>query len=156
MPSLPSSALPIATRFGPSDAAGMSMFVVYTILMRRSPSLLTPLPQFAVMAAGASLALLPFTVAEIARDSLPTVGLGTLPWLVALVLGTGIGAFLGYNTSLKRNGPVLTSASLTLTPVFAATLATLLIGEQLAWYHGLAVLLVVCGLGLINRDQSRR
>ena len=74
-------------------------------------------------------------------------------WLAAVVLATGIGAFLGYNISLKRNGPVLTSASLTLTPVYAAGLAMLLIGEQLAWYHGAALTLVVTGLLLVNRGQ---
>ena len=77
-------------------------------------------------------------------------------WIAVVVLATGIGAFLGYNISLKRNGPVLTSASLTLTPAFAAGQAMLLIGEQLAWYHAAAIALVVAGLLLINRDQARR
>ena len=36
----------------------------------------------------------------------------TLVWLAVVVLATGIGAFFGYNVSLVRNGPVLTSASL--------------------------------------------
>lgn len=145
--------------FTPGDlwaGTGMLMFVLYTVLMRRTSALLTPMPQFAVMAAGASLALLPFAAAEVTRAGMPAFDAATLPWMVALVLGTGIGAFLGYNTSLKRNGPVLTSASLTLTPVFAAAQATVLIGEQLAWYHAVAVAMVVAGLGLINRDQARR
>ena len=77
-----------------------------------------------------------------------------LPWLAMVVLATGIGAFLGYNIALARNGPVLTSASLTLTPAFAAGLAMLLIGEQLAWYHAAAIALVVAGLLLINRDSA--
>ena len=79
-----------------------------------------------------------------------------LPWLATVVLATGIGAFLGYNVALERNGPVLTSASLTLTPAFAAGQAMLLIGEQLAWYHGAAIALVVMGLLLISRGQARR
>jgi drug/metabolite transporter (DMT)-like permease len=69
---------------------------------------------------------------------------------------TGIGAFLGYNASLRRNGPLLTTASLTLTPVFAAALAMLLIGEQLAWYHALAVAIVVFGLTVIHRERAGR
>jgi len=148
-----------AMSFTPGDlwaASGMSVFVLYTVLMRRTPSLLTPMPQFAVMAAGASVALSPFVAAEVLRTGVPAIDASTLPWIVTLVLATGIGAFLGYNTSLRRNGPVLTSASLTLTPVFAAVQATLLIDEQLAWYHAVAVALVVAGLGLINRDQARR
>ena len=58
----------------------------------------------------------------------------------------GIGAYLGYNISLTLNGPVLTAASLTLTPAFAAIQAMALIGERLGWYHAAAIFLVVIGL----------
>jgi drug/metabolite transporter (DMT)-like permease len=134
-------------------AAGMLVFVVYTIALRRVTAMLTPMPQFVVMAAAATLALLPFSAAEIAAGGLPPLDGRTLPWLAAVVLLAGIGAYLGYNISLGRNGPVLTAASLSLTPVFAAGLAIVLIGEQLAWYHAVAVALVVTGLLLVNRAQ---
>ena len=109
------------------------------------------MPQFAVMGAGATLALLPFAAVGVSHRLPPVLAAWTGPWLAPLVLATGIGAFLGYNIALKRNGPVLTSASLTLTPVYAAGLAMVLIGEQLAWYHGVALALVVAGLWLVNR-----
>lgn len=139
--------------FTPGDlwaAAGMLVFVVYTVALRRTPALLTPLAQFTVMSFAATLALSPFAFLEVTATA-PTLAAWTLPWLTATVLATGIGAFLGYNVALKRNGPVLTSASLTLTPIYAAGLAMLLIGEQLAWYHGAALVLVVAGLLLVNR-----
>jgi drug/metabolite transporter (DMT)-like permease len=144
--------------FTPGDlwaAAGMLAFVVYTVLLRRVPALLTPLAQFTVMSIAASLALLPFAGAEIAADGTPGLHADTVPWIVALVLLTGIGAYLGYNVSVRRNGPLLTSASICLTPVFAAGQAMLLIGERLAWYHGVALALVVAGLLLVNRAQAR-
>jgi drug/metabolite transporter (DMT)-like permease len=145
--------------FTPGDlwaAAGMLVFVGYTVAMRRMPGTLTAMPQFAVMSAGATAVLLPFALVEVAADGLPAVDARTFVWLVVVVLATGIGAFLGYNISLVRNGPVLTSASLTLTPAFAAAQAMALIGELLGWYHGAALPLVVAGLLLINRDQARR
>lgn len=135
-------------------AAGMVAFVVYTVALRRTPVALTAMPQFVVMAGAATLALLPFATAEIAASGLPPLHGRTLPWIAAVVLLAGIGAFLGYNISLSRNGPVLTSASISLTPVYAAGLAIALIGEQLAWHHGVAVALVVTGLLLINRGQA--
>jgi drug/metabolite transporter (DMT)-like permease len=144
--------------FTPGDlwaAAGMLVFVGYTVAMRRVPATLTPMPQFAVMGLGATAALLPLALAEVAASGLPAVDDRTLAWLVVVVLATGIGAFLGYNISLARNGPVLTSASLTLTPAFAAAQAMALIGEQLGWYHAAAIPLVVAGLILINRDQGQ-
>lgn len=140
-------------RFTPGDlwaAAGMLVFVAYTIGLRRTPQLLSPMPQFAVMSFAASLALVPFAAAEVAATA-PALDPWTWPWLAATVLATGIGAFLGYNIALARNGPMLTSASISLTPVYAAGLAMLLIGEQLAWYHGAALVLVVTGLLLVNR-----
>ena len=76
--------------------------------------------------------------------------------MAVVVLATGIGAYLGYNISLTLNGPVLTSASLTLTPAFAAVLAMALIGERLGWYHAVAIILVVTGLLLIGRSQRVR
>ena len=106
------------------------------------------------MASAATLALAPVAALEVAADGWPALQMRTLPWIAALVLATGIGAYLGYNVSLKRNGPVLTSASIALTPMYAAMLAVVLIGEQLAWYHGVALVLVVCGLMLINRGQA--
>jgi drug/metabolite transporter (DMT)-like permease len=134
-------------------AAGTVVFAGYTVALRRTPAKLTPLAQFAVMSIGATLALLPFCAGELTTGGIPTVTLATLPWLAALVFLAGIGAFLGYTHSLMRNGPVLTAASISLTPIYAAGLAIGLIGEQLAWYHGAALALVVGGLLLINRGR---
>ncbi|HEX6001796.1 MAG TPA: DMT family transporter [Hyphomicrobiaceae bacterium] len=135
-------------------AAGTLVFVAYTVLLRRERIALTPMPQFVVMAGMAALALLPFSAAEIARAGAPLLHTGTIPWIAAVVLLAGIGAFLGYNISLSRSGPVLTSASISLTPIYAAGLAIVLIGERLAWYHGAALALVVTGLLLLNRGQA--
>jgi drug/metabolite transporter (DMT)-like permease len=149
----------VALRFNPGDlwaAAGMLVFVGYTVAMRRVPARLTPMPQFAVMTVGASIAILPFAVSEIVSTGLPVIDARTLPWIAVVVLATGIGAYLGYNISLTLNGPVLTSASLTLTPAFAAVQAMALIGERLGWYHAAAIPLVVIGLMLIGRSQRVR
>ena len=146
----------VALRFNPGDlwaAAGMLVFVGYTVAMRRVPARLTPMPQFAVMTVGASIAILPFAVSEIVSTGFPVIDARTLPWIPVVVLATGIGAYLGYNISLTLNGPVLTSASLTLTPAFAAVQAMALIGERLGWYHAAAIPLVVIGLMLIGRSQ---
>jgi drug/metabolite transporter (DMT)-like permease len=149
----------VALRFNPGDlwaAAGMLVFVGYTVAMRRVPARLTPMAQFAVMTVGASIAILPFAVSEIVSTGLPVIDARTLPWIAVVVLATGIGAYLGYNISLTLNGPVLTSASLTLTPAFAAVQAMALIGERLGWYHAAAIPLVVIGLMLIGRSQRAR
>lgn len=143
-------------RFNPGDlwaTAGMLVFVGYTVAMRRVPARLTPMSQFAVMSAGASIAVLPFAAGEILSSGFPILDPRAIPWMAVVVLATGIGAYLGYNVSLTVNGPVLTGAALTLTPAFAAIEAVALIGERLHWYHAIAILLVVVGLALISRSQ---
>ena len=101
------------------------VFAGYTVAMRRMPTALTPLAQFVGderrRDAGAAAVLRPSEV--LARGGLPPITLATLPWLAVLVFVAGIGAFLGYNLSLMRNGPVLTAASISLTPIYAAGMA---------------------------------
>lgn len=148
-----------ALRFNPGDlwaTAGMLVFVGYTVAMRRVPARLTPMPQFAVMSVGASIAILPFAASEVVSMGFPVIDERAVPWIAVVVLATGIGAYLGYNISLTVNGPVLTAASLTLTPAFAAMEAMALIGERLSWYHGVAIPLVIIGLILIGRSQRAR
>jgi drug/metabolite transporter (DMT)-like permease len=143
----------LTLRFAAGDlwaTAGMLAFVVYTIALRRTPALHTPLSQFVVMGCAATAVLLPFALLELGTSP-PVLAPWVLPWLAVIVFATGIGAFLGYNIALARNGPVLTSAALTLTPVYAAGLAMLLVGEQLGWYHAAALVMVVAGLLLVNR-----
>jgi drug/metabolite transporter (DMT)-like permease len=132
-------------------AFGMLGFAFYTVALRRVPSPLTPLAQFTVMSIAATIALVPFAGLEVAAVGWPALHERTLPWLAALVLIAGIGAYLGYSVSVKRNGAVLTAASICLTPVYAAAQAMVLLGEQLGWYHAVALALVVSGLMAINR-----
>jgi drug/metabolite transporter (DMT)-like permease len=132
----------------------MLVFALYTVALRRVPAGLTPMPQFVIMAGAATLALLPFAAAEVATGGPPLLNGRTLPWIAAVVLLAGIAAFLGYSISIRRNGPVLTAASISLTPIYAAGLAIVLIGERIAWYHGIALALVVTGLLLVNHGQA--
>ncbi len=132
-------------------AAGMLVFAFYTVALRRMPAMMTPLAQFTLMSAAAAIVFLPIAVLEVATLGLPVFDWRMLAWLLALVLLAGIGAYLGYNVSVRRNGPVLTAASICLTPIYAAIQALFLLGEALAWYHGVALFLVVAGLLAINR-----
>lgn len=130
--------------------AGTLGWVLYTISMRGRAGAMTPLALFAVMSVSASAAALPEMVRELGWSEPPPLG-GTFGlWIAALVLVTGVGAFLGYNLSLKRNGPVLTAASLALTPVYIAGMAVVLLGEDVRWYHGVAIAMVTGGLGFVN------
>jgi drug/metabolite transporter (DMT)-like permease len=135
--------------------AGTFVWALYTAAMTGRATGMTPLAQFTLMSFAGALACLVPTVSEITSNGWPTFELATLYWIVALVLIPSCGAFIGYTASIKLNGGVMTSASLCLTPVGIAAMAIVLIGEDVRWFHGVAIALVVAGLGLINFDRSR-
>jgi drug/metabolite transporter (DMT)-like permease len=130
--------------------AGTLGWVVYTLAMRSRGGAMSPLALFALMSTTGTLAVMPITWLELSETPLPPLNWLHSVWIAALVLITGVGAFLGYNLSLARNGPILTTASLSLCPLYIAGLAVVLIGEQVAWYHGVAMILVTVGLGFIQ------
>ena len=135
--------------------AGMLGWAGYTIAMKRQPPGLTPLALFTVTSILGAVAMLPITIVEISERGLPPLNGPILMWLSGLVFISGVGAFLGYNWSMKLNGAVLTSASICLVPLYIAGMAIVLIGEDVSWYHAAAIALVVGGLGLINLSKMR-
>ena len=131
--------------------AGTIGWAAYSIAMRPRANILTPLASFTVMSIAATAATLPFMALELhAPHPLPPFEASHAAWIAALVLITGVAAFIGYNWSLARNGAILTSAAISLSPVYIAGMAIVLIGEQVAWYHGAALALVTSGLVAIN------
>lgn len=135
--------------------AGTFVWAFYTTAMTGRATGMTPLAQFTLMSFAGTLACIVPTVSEIGFNGWPNFGPSTVYWIVALVLIPSCGAFIGYNASIKLNGSVLTSASLSLVPVGIAAMAIVLIDEDVRWFHGVAIALVVAGLGLINFDRSR-
>ncbi|MEQ1646986.1 MAG: DMT family transporter [Hyphomicrobiaceae bacterium] len=130
--------------------AGTLGWVTYTLAMRTRGTAMSPLPMFALMSTAGALAVVPIAGMELSETPLPTLHWIHSVWISALVLITGVGAYMGYNLSLARNGPILTAASLSLSPFYIAGLAVMLIGEDVAWYHGVAIVLVTVGLGFIQ------
>ncbi len=135
--------------------AGMCVWAFYSVAMRPRAGTLTPLASFTVLSCAATLAALPLMAMELSTHSLPQLGLVHIAWIAALVLITGVFAFMGYNWSLARNGAILTAATISLSPLYIAGMAIVLIGEDIAWYHGVALALVTAGLGAINFARAR-
>jgi len=102
------------------------------------------------------LAALPFMALELSARPFATMTPVLGLWIAALVLITGVAAFIGYNWSLARNGAILTSATISLSPLYIAGMAIVLIGEEIAWFHGVALALVTAGLAAINVARAKR
>lgn len=135
--------------------AGMVGWAVYTIAMKQERSGLSPLALFVIMSLAGAAATLPLAVLETARTGAPGLDLHALGWIGTLVLVASVGSYLSYNLAIRRSGPILTSAALSLSPLYTAVMAMVLIGEQLAWYHAAGGALVILGLATINLSRSR-
>lgn len=136
--------------------AGMTGWAIYTVAMKRETSSgLDPLTLFAVMSLAGAAAAVPVAGFETASAGLPGLGLNALTWIAALVLVASVGSYLSYNLAIRRTGPILTSAALSLSPLYAALLAVVLIGEQLAWFHAAGGALIIFGLITINVGRNR-
>lgn len=135
--------------------AGMLGWAGYTIAMRRVSHGLTPFALFALTAFAGAATFAPVALLETPSYGLPKLTGEAVAWIAAMVAVASVGSYLLYGLALRRAGPILTSASLTLNPLYAAIFATLLVGERLDWYHAAGGALVLAGLGLINWDKAR-
>jgi len=136
--------------------AGMLGWAAYTIALRHVRHGLTPFALFAVTAIVGALTLLPVAIMETSAAGAPRLTATAALWITALVFVASIGSYMLYGFGLTRAGPILTSAALTLNPLYSALFATLLVGERLDWYHAAGGAMVLAGLGLINWDRARR
>jgi drug/metabolite transporter (DMT)-like permease len=135
--------------------AGMSMWALYSVAMRPRAATLTPLASFTVLSMTATCAALPFAALELTARPLPPLATVHIAWIAALSLITGVFAFIAYNWSLARNGAILTSATIALSPLYIAGMAIVLIDEEMHWYHGAALALVTTGLIALNLARMR-
>ena len=135
--------------------AGMSAWAVYTVAMKRRARELDPLLLFTVMSFAGAAAFAPVAGIETLWTGLPELDVRALMWILALVLIASVGANLSYNEAIRRTGPILTSAALSLSPLYTALMAVALVGEELKWFHATGGALVILGLITINLSRAR-
>jgi len=136
--------------------AGTAMWAAYSVAMRPRANILTPLASFTVMSTAAAISAVPVMILELQTHPFTPITPALAVWIAALVLITGVAAFIGYNWSLTRNGAILTAATISLSPIYIAGMAIALIGEEIAWFHGVALILVTLGLAAINVARAKR
>lgn len=77
------------------------------------------------------------------------------PWVVALLLYVAVGpsiiAFRCWGIGVAQAGPTMAAFFSNLSPLFAAALSVLLVGEAPQLYHGAAFALVVAGIVVSSR-----
>lgn len=79
-------------------------------------------------------------------------------WIVAALVFVAVGpslvAYRCWNLGVTRAGPAVAAFFSNLTPVFAALLSTLLLGEHPRWFHAVAFVLIVAGIVASSRTAA--
>jgi drug/metabolite transporter (DMT)-like permease len=73
-------------------------------------------------------------------------GWSTVAALIYVALGPSIIAYRCWGLGIARGGPALATSFANLTPVFAAIMSVMVLGEAPRWYHVLAFALIVAGI----------
>ncbi len=128
-------------------------YSAYTIALKKRPAI-SGLVFFAAVAVVALAGTLPLVAIEVAlgQASLPTVkGWGIL--LYVAVFPSILGQIF-YVRGVDLVGPGRAGLFVNLVPVFAAILAVVILGERFAFYHGIALALVLGGIWLAERGKA--
>ncbi len=143
--------------FVPGDLwmmAACFLYAGYTVAIRVRPAV-PGLVFFTALAIVACLASLPLLALEVATGNVlwPTVK----GWLILLFvsIGPSIFAQLFFMRAVELIGPGRAGVFVNLVPIFAPILAVFILGEQLALYHGLALVLVLGGIFIAERLGKR-
>jgi len=133
------------------------VFSIYTVLVKRKPSTISPITFLFVIFIGGTLLLLPAFIIE--RSITPAINWDTK--LFGSILYLGIGAsvisFFCWNAAIARIGSVRTALFGNLIPIFATLEAVWLLGESINVVHLVSGALVITGLVLANwrEDKSK-
>ena len=144
----------LTLRFVPGDILiliGTAGWSVYSILVKRTPTL-SPLVLFFGITAVGGVLLLPLYLAETFLFGLAM----PLSWSAAGAVGyvatiNGIAALTLVNIGIIHLGPSRAGVFYYLIPVFGATLAVVLLGESFLPYHAAGMGLVLLGVYLASR-----
>lgn len=102
-----------------------------------------------------ALTTLPFHLAEIVLvEAMPMSW--TALWAVAFIaVFPSVLAQMFWVDSIRRIGPVTSGYFIYLTPVFGTLMAIALLGEAVAWYHGVGIVLILGGVWLATAARRR-
>lgn len=146
-------------RLAPGDgwilAAAVS-WVAYSVLMQRWPTAMVPAARLAAITACGLIVILPFTVLEIVitNPSLPTWRGLRLAVLAGVV--PGFLAYHAYAFIIRELGAGRAGLVMFLSPIYAALIAWLALGELPQWFHLVGAALILPSIFVASKSAARR
>lgn len=126
-------------------------WTLYSVLLKRWPSVLSPAARLAAIIMGGIAMLLPFTLYEhLSGPPLPFTPMAV--WLVVLAaVLPGVLSYTAYSYLQRELGASRTALLLYLSPVYGAANAWLFLGEVPGWYHAAGAALILPSIWLATR-----
>ena len=126
-------------------------FAIYSLGLKYIKTSLTQIQRFGAMSLGGAICHAPFVMAEIVhRGPWPDITWVIIGALTVLVFSASLGAYLSYGYIVSRLGATIAGSTLYLSPVYAAALAVILLGEQIFHYHIIGGAMILPGLWLVS------
>lgn len=126
------------------------LYAGYTVGLRNRPAM-SGLGFFTAMAAAAFVASIPLLVLEWTGGGFIVPTLRGVAVLLYAALFPSLLAQIFYMRGVELIGPGRAGVFVNLVPAFGALLAVALLGERFAFYHAVALGLVVVGIGIAER-----
>ena len=140
-------------RFSKGDlwtlAAALS-WAVYTVLLRKRPKHLDPLPFLTALIGIGLFFLVPVYIWEIRSGATFQLTPPVLASFVYVALFPSVLSYIFWNRAVAIVGASKAGIFMHLMPVFSILLAYILLGETLAVYHVIGMLFIFCGIMLIT------
>jgi drug/metabolite transporter (DMT)-like permease len=133
--------------------AAVLSWACYTALLPRRPAGLDPAALLTVLVVIGLAWIAPWYAVELAGGARLQLDVVTVASLAYVGLMASVVAYLAWNEGVAAWGPQRSGPFLHLLPVFAAILATLLLGESFRAYHAAGFALVLTGLRVADGNH---
>lgn len=128
-------------------------WTIYSVLLRKKPSVLGPFARLTIITLGGIIVLLPFTLIEMGMQGLPVDWTYALFLAVLVAVFPGFGAYQSYSFMQSELGAAKTGLVLYLGPLYAAMMAWLVLGEDPLWFHFIGAAFLLPGMYLATRPK---
>ena len=134
----------------------IALWSIYTWLLRERPKSMSGYRVLALQMLWGLVFAVPMVLAEVLWGGYAPIQWDghTLGMVVYVALGPALLAYICWQRAVALTGSQLPMFFLNLTPVFAAILAVLLLGEFPQSYHLIGLALIVFGIVLSNRSEA--
>ena len=127
----------------------------YTVLVKRSPVKIPPLVFLTVICGVGGILHIPFVAFEMLQGSIMTFNTATALSILFVAIFPTVLAVMFYNYGIEKLGPNKAGVYMYSLPVIAAVLAFLFLGEAIAMFHVIGMIVIVLGIFLTVRGTPR-